>query len=202
MAVPMIAVFLTSFNLSFVWYFLSALLLIGIEWMFVRFGLYVQHWWNYFYTFIFLLACFFSTLKWQTMLDRPRNSVKFWTMYLCIVFIEDTVTFYRVALFHTNLYSPGWFSDPIRDHIAGNAVATFVFSIFVTIGIFYRFRWYGYGLLLASNCFIDIALVHLGYLHIAPFWNLFYSTSLSAIMIVLYRWIYSKLFLSEEHLGK
>ncbi|MFZ3578853.1 hypothetical protein [Virgibacillus sp. DJP39] len=197
-AIPTAFMAIAGFNLGFIAIIFIAIGFMGIELLFLSLGAFEHHWWEAWYTgFLFVVGAYLTKV-WHRFLQYPSMSVKFTTMYLTLIVYANTMRFFMVLLFATHLYSVGWFSNPIRDHIAGNAFMLFVWMIPVTIVIVLYFRWHWIVSLLAFEWLLDYFLIKAGWLHLSAWWNVSYFVLILLGSLLLFRFIYVKWFFSER----
>ncbi|MDL4843126.1 hypothetical protein [Aquibacillus rhizosphaerae] len=195
--VPTVAMAIAGFHLNFLWIILISVGFMGIEELFLAVDVYEHHWWKTWYTGFLLLIGFYLAKNWYQSLQKPSIFTQLVTIYMAICFYVTTLRFFMVMQFSTHYYSVGWFSNPLRDHIAGNALILFIWMIPVTIVVTVWFRWYSVLILLASEWIIDHLLIKYGYMHIAPFWHVYYFVIILLVSVLLFRFIYLQWFIKK-----
>lgn len=114
--IPVLAALIAVFRLKFSWILLIIALLAGIEWLFLKLGIYTQYWWRTYYTTLGLLIYFpFSKIVYKQILKPLKNFKHSLFLFLCISPILGTMHFLPFMLFSSRSYIIGWFKDPSYD---------------------------------------------------------------------------------------
>ncbi|MUK87917.1 hypothetical protein GMD78_05830 [Ornithinibacillus sp. L9] len=192
-SVPIAATIIAGFNLGFITMLLTAFGFMGIEELFRFLGIYEHHWWKTWYTGILLLIAFSFAKVWYQLLANPSATTKFITIYMTLIVYTNTLRFFMLLLFSTHLYKMGWFEDPIRDHIAGNALLLFIYSVPVTVVVL-QFSWIWILFILIIEIVMDYTLIGIGVIELASYWNPFYFAFLLLTTLIGVRWLYVKWF--------
>ncbi|MBD3922536.1 hypothetical protein H8B09_27535 [Paenibacillus sp. PR3] len=157
-AVPVVGITIVTFRLRFIWFIVFALFFTGVEWLFIRLGIYEHHWWRLSYTFVFMTLFFWLSRFWANQTVRGSKLFRYLSMLLFCVCLCNTVSF-LMLLAGSNDFYIGWFANPTRD----NVVVSFLFIL-------------GTGIILTSTIYWTTALR----------WIIAALAIVTAIQIVLY----------------
>ncbi|SDY03041.1 hypothetical protein SAMN05421736_101180 [Evansella caseinilytica] len=143
--IPLTAVFITVYNLSFWWITLIIGCFIGVEELFVYLGIYQHFWWKTIYTSIGM-AMLFPLVKqiWPIICFRMnRLLLRFLTLFFINFAVESTLNFYFSAIFKLVFFHVDWFTDPTRGHVAFASIYVYTDSIFfaAVVALQTRLRW-------------------------------------------------------------
>ncbi|WP_421385084.1 hypothetical protein ACOJQI_10055 [Bacillus salacetis] len=197
-AVPAAAVFLTAFQLGWQWIFLFTAILTGIELFFLNIDIYKQYWWSTVYTAVLLPIGFRLSQKWYHALSDPKKIVELSTIYLGLNTYAQSLKFFLVVSFSSHQYQVGLFSDPLRDSIFGNSIYLLIITVIMSLIIVFCFKWYIAVILIVLEWAVTKWLEVSGILKLAPHWNTGYFSLLFVATLLLFRWIYIKVFEKER----
>lgn len=193
-AVPAAGVFIAAFHLRWKWTAGFSLIFAGIELLFLRLHIYVQHWWSVWYTVVLLFIGFLLAKKWYKAMDDPGGFIKFSTIYLGLNTYSQSLKFFFVVFLSSHRYRTGIFSDPDRDSIFGNSVYLLFITVLMAVMIVFRFKWYFVVFLAFTEWSVSSWLVKNGFIIMESGWRVEYFTLLFTLSLLLFRWIYLKLF--------
>ncbi|MBW7458277.1 hypothetical protein ACFOLF_32285 [Paenibacillus sepulcri] len=133
LALPTIAVFLSTFRLGWIWILVFTGIFVGIEWLFRELHIYADNWWRLGYTAIGLLV-YFPFAKWlyHSMFRPLSGFVLGLLLFLIALAISDTLNIVPIMAFSNRVYEPGWFQNPSRDTTAFGTVYCIAVSLFIT----------------------------------------------------------------------
>ncbi|EDL65504.1 hypothetical protein [Bacillus sp. SG-1] len=197
LAVPSAAVFLAAFQLNWVWIFIVTAVLAGAELTFLHMDIYHHYWWSTIYTALLLPVGFRLARVWYTSMLVPKKAAMVLTIYLGLNTYAHSLKFFMVSLSSSHYYRIGVFEDPIRDSIFGNSIYLFFITILMALVIVFYFKWYWGLLLVLLECGFTYMLVKSGIMVLGPQWHPVYFCLLFAVTLLLFRWIYIKIFVSE-----
>jgi hypothetical protein len=141
-SVPMAGALIGALNLSWKWIFFITGIFLFIENLFLYTDVYAHFWWNFFYTGLGLIGCFFIAKKWYFLLQENLTIfVRFFTLYCTVILLQATIVFVLVAFFGLYHYKIGWFENATRDHVAFATAYILFLSFILTILTAYHFKW-------------------------------------------------------------
>lgn len=184
-SVPMIGVFVTVFQLSWLWKVLAVVLFCLIEELFLFLKIYEHFWWQTPFTAAGIGLFMFIINKWYTYLQvKITEPVRFITLYLTNILLKATLVFILVAFFRLFHYEIGWFEDKARDHLAFSTLYISILAIFFTSLVFSRVRrkWLMAGILL--TVMMDWFLLKNGILIISSYWTFVYIFLLRYLLVL------------------
>jgi hypothetical protein len=91
---PAAAIVMVAFSFRYRWTFFVAVLFTAIEYVFVKQGLYEQHWWRYYMTTIIVVGILLFDNKWFAKLSKNGYG------------LTRTITFYFVAMIIIHIPAP------------------------------------------------------------------------------------------------
>lgn len=123
-AVPVVGITIITLRLRFLWFIGFALFFIGVEWLFLKLGIYEHHWWRLSYTFVFIIVFFWLSRFWANQTVQGSKLFRYLSMVLFCVSLCNTISF-LMLLAGTNDFYIGWFSNPTRDSV----LVSFLFTV-------------------------------------------------------------------------
>lgn len=178
LSVPIAATYIAVYRLSWRWIVCLALAFGGIEWWFIRLGIYEHHWWKITYTIIALLFFFRFSRQWPIWLSTSNRAIKFVTLQMFAWSVVATLVF-TLALAGIRLFSIGFFDDPYHDDIFFGAIYGFFKATVLAIGVTASRRFWKRAASLLVIFAAHIVLMQLDILKIMiPLWqySLIYAT--------------------------
>jgi hypothetical protein len=168
---PAAAVLIGVFQLGLGWIIVISGMIAGIEELFLRLGIYEQHWWKTSYTFISIILLFYLAKVWFLRLNLPHGrSLTFLTMFSILYFFS--VQFNLSINLH--LKQGQFISEWIKAQGVNSNIITIpinvLFAYLLTIQIVYRVRWFWKATLIAGFTGLDLLLNMLNVLHPKSYW--------------------------------
>jgi hypothetical protein len=107
LTLPATATFISVFRLNWIWITIFTGLIVGVEWLFSKLGIYRHHWWRFEYTVIGL-PVYYSFAKFSfTRLMLPLKGIPhFLTVYL-ITWALFTIQFVPLSFFNSRYFNLG-----------------------------------------------------------------------------------------------
>ncbi|WP_308639356.1 hypothetical protein [Paenibacillus silvisoli] len=155
LAVPVAAAFIAIYRLSWQWIVGLSLAFGGVEWLFLRLGIYQHDWWRTGYTIVTLLIFFLFARQWLVWLSRRSRAFHFVTLSMFAWSVVATLVF-TLAVSGIRIYHIGLFADPYHDDIFFSAIYGFIKAIILSVAVTVtRNRW------LRGSSLLLILLMHL-----------------------------------------
>lgn len=170
--VPAACVFIAVYNLGFWMILLIAAAFMGIEQLFIHWGIYEHVWWKAIYTgigqvFLFLLG----RLLWRKMNHKHLPfPLRLTILYIINVSLQGSVQFFYIILFHHIAYRPGWFEDPSRDNIAFATIIVYIDSILFALAVSLAVHWIWKAIIIAGIGCMLLWLIGIGVLYVSGIW--------------------------------
>lgn len=198
--IPMTAIFIAAFGLRYIFIFFISLVITGIEVLFVQLGIYEQHWWRYFHTFIGANAFFLFSKKWFSKLQMSLKPLSRYFILLSTgLFIHASIAFVLAAILGKYFYQVGWFSDPNRGHIAFATLYLLAMNIFFSALIALRLHWLWISLGALLPTITDLFLLRTGILTLSNQWSLSHFLVLR-ILLIFALLMFNKYLLKERYI--
>ncbi|MFD2670404.1 hypothetical protein [Marinicrinis sediminis] len=191
-SVPIAATIIAAFRLGWKWIIAIDLMFVAIEIGFLKMEIYFHHWWELAYTATLFPILFLISRYWLHLLRTAQVKWLRWTtVYLMTMSLIVTIDFFLVVFVEPLLFTPGWFEDPYKDHIAGSAM--YYMFVLTPLFVFTTLRnWIWKGAAIGVIMVLDEILVYFKCLEIATFWThghfLFLNITLFILLKRLYRW--------------
>lgn len=201
--VPAVAVLIAVFDIGLIGMAAFAIFFMGIEYLFVYTGIYYHFWWKTIYTGIGLMVYFtIGKYFWKKILNpNPVGIIHLLILYLCYTMIRSPLNVVLVAYFAKYFWHPGWYLDPIRDHMVMGAIHLYLISFIAAVMVWPRtntiFRVLGLPVMYA----IDWILFKLGILNFPSNWTLI-NFMLMHILVLAIIAIFNYFVLSSSQLTK
>jgi hypothetical protein len=174
MVIPAVATFLAAFRVSRLWTLGLIAIIAGIEWLFVKLGIYTLHWWRIEYTSLGLVFYFaLAKVMYRVMLQPLKGVLHALCLYLCIAPLSGTLQFLPFMFFSNRVYRPGWFEDPAYDTSAFGVVYYLCISILFVVLVKLRWKhsWVKYLLIGAIVIGVTFGLRAAGILRSQVWWD-------------------------------
>ncbi|UFT98070.1 hypothetical protein KO561_12745 [Radiobacillus kanasensis] len=170
--VPSVTVFISVYNLGFWWIILIIIGFVGIEELFMYLGVYHHNWWKTVYTSGGLLLIFFlGKYIWRLIRYHSNQfTLRVAVLYFVNVVTQGTFMFYLVAIFHLFLFQVSWFDDPSRGHIAFVTLYFFIDSVFYSLMVVSKIKWFYQALFIIGLTCVNVLLQQIGILKVSGNW--------------------------------
>ncbi|QKS47774.1 hypothetical protein HUB94_25830 (plasmid) [Paenibacillus cellulosilyticus] len=190
-AVPVAGITIITFRLRFVWFIVSALFFIGVEWLFLRLGIYEHHWWRLSYTFVLIIVFFWLSRYWASQTVLGSKLFRYLSMVLFSVSLCDSLGF-AMSLAGTCAFHIGLFANPTRDDIFVRFLFIMATSLILasTIFITTSLRWITAALAVVTA--IQITLYAAGIMRIYISLWLFYPIFMICHLMITWLLVKSK----------
>lgn len=192
---PVTAVYIASFQKSQRWILFLSLLIIGIEWGFLKLGIYKHNWWRIEFTFFGLLTVYFPIIKMlnRWLQDKQSGMRHFILLFLIISPILGTIHILPIMFFSIRSYHLGWYENVYQDTNAFAAIYYICSGLFITTltRLKLREKWVKYIILIIILFSISRILISIGVLKIFVWWDPYYYT-LFPILVLMFSGIISR----------
>jgi hypothetical protein len=181
---PGMAVLVAAYSLDYKWICLLSAGNVLIEYFFVKFGMYDQHWWKYYMTAIAVVLYLAITKKWFSLLNQKRYGlIRFLTLYFA-AFVIIHLPFPLLLLSGKQFY----YVDLAQNLYRSSTVFILFYHLvetFIVIAFSYFKNWYWKLVPFISSFLGQIILVNRGILVFQDGWNLFYNLLIYVISITI-----------------
>ncbi len=187
---PTAAIVMVGYSLRYGWMFTVATVFTLIEYFFVQMGIYEQHWWRYYMTFIAVIIFLLIFHKWFPKMNEKRYG------------LTRTVTFYFVAMLIIHLPAPillllekQYYQISLINNLFGNLYLSSIIIIFLYhlieafICVLFTCitkKWYLKIIPFIISIVVQIVCVKMNILVIKEGWNLVYTLVIFELFILLY----------------
>jgi hypothetical protein len=196
LAIPVIATFLTTFQLGWFWIFAFIGLFAGVEWLFIKLHIYTLFWWRIEYTSIGLPFYFlFAKKVYSCLLKSLKGLLHSLFLFICTAPFLGTFHIIPIMVFQNRFYHPGWFTDPAHDTTAFAAIY-YVFGTFIVVtAVKLRWKqgWIKLCLLIASFYILTLVLKNSGILDSRVWWDPYYYVIFPLLIYVISKSISKRL---------
>jgi hypothetical protein len=186
--VPAVATFISVFQLSWRWIILSAALLAGIEWLFVKLQIYTLHWWRIEYTALGLLAYFpLAKVIYRRLSHSLSGFIHSVFLFLCIAPFSGTFHVVPIMFFSNRVYLPGWYDNQSYDTSAFAMVYYISICVFlvVLVKMIRKHRWLKHLITLMFTISVTIILKKLGILYSTVWWDSWFYILFPLILLMI-----------------
>lgn len=187
-ALPVIATFIATFQLNWIWIILFAGIFVGIERLFLELQIYSHNWWRLAFTGLGLPFYFASAkIIYQWISKRPRGFKKNLILYLAIVSISCSTHLLPIIYFSNRIYNPGWFVSREHDTVAFGDIFFLFDSLYycLLINIYWKTKWIKYALTGFLMFIVNQLLIAAGILQSLVWWDQLYYIGMSLILVML-----------------
>lgn len=181
---PGMAILIAAYSLGYKWLCLLGAGNVIIEYFFVKFGMYEQHWWKYYMTGGGVFIVLSITKKWFQVMNQKRYGLpRFITLYFVALVIIH-IPFPILLLAGKQYYSMALTNNLYRSSII--FILTYhIVETFIVVAFSYSSRWYWKLAPFIISFLGQITLAHWGILIFQDGWNLFYTLLIYALSITV-----------------
>jgi hypothetical protein len=187
---PAIAVIMVAYSLGYGWIAFSAALFTFIEYLFVKHGLYEQHWWKYYMTTFAVIAFLSFEHKWFTKIKRGckglKRAVTFYFVAMVIVHVPAPILLLMTKQYYSISFIDNYFQDLYRSSIfiifLFHMIECFFFVLFTCV----LKKWYWKPLPVLISIAAQSIFAKMGILVMQNGWKLIYTLIIYEIFIVIY----------------
>ncbi|WP_248925168.1 hypothetical protein [Paenibacillus hamazuiensis] len=172
--IPVLATFISVFQLGWGWIISCIGFLAAIEWLFVKLQIYTLHWWRIEYTALGLLIYFpLTKMLYRRVLHPFHGILHSVFLFLCIAPISGTLQFLPFMFFSNREYIPGWYKDLYVDTSAFGDVYYVCESLFLVFMTKRKWthRWLKYAVTALFFAAVTVILKKVGILHSYVWWD-------------------------------
>lgn len=140
--IPVLTVMIAAFGVGWVGRIILAVLLMGVEVLFIQLGVYEHYWYKTIFTGIGILIAFVIADFWlQKLRSDMSRLVRFVSLFMSAYFIKASVNFISSNIFQAFIYSVGWMEDPYRDSTAFITILNMFGGFVIALIVTYRLKW-------------------------------------------------------------
>ncbi len=142
LTVPTLGLAMVIYRLRFRWTILFSCLMVGIEWLFLRLGIYEHEWWRLSYSFIAFIFFFWLVSFWARRVEHGNRLFQYVSLLMFSLSVLNTLAFLRM-LVNIGVFEPGFFENPSRDDVAFTVPYVFLKGVLLTNAIYWmrKLRW-------------------------------------------------------------
>ncbi|MHB8126226.1 MAG: hypothetical protein ACYDEJ_11410 [Desulfitobacteriaceae bacterium] len=165
------SILITIFNLSYIWYFIFALIYYLIEELFIKQGIFEHLWYKSIYTLFGFIPFFWFIKKWY---GKTKDSVNYVVNYLPLflsVFAINSITIILTQrLLGVQIFKGHFFTEMSKDHTTTGLVYQF-FQINILIILFKsRLHWVTKGIVFVCLIIVQYLIYRAGFIYISNGW--------------------------------
>ncbi|WP_110111704.1 hypothetical protein [Bacillus sp. CGMCC 1.16541] len=184
-AFPVMAVVIAAYQLRLSYIIVLSIMFMGIEELFITWGVYTQYWWKTYYTATFMIIGYLIAKTWYVWLHERFNVfIHTATLYFSMISINATVMFIAVAGYKTHWLQMNLFANSIRDHINLNTLYVCILTLIYVWIVLKRVSIIWIVAIVFLIRLFDFMLIKLGILSLAS-WNSLWSIVLLDGIILL-----------------
>lgn len=199
--IPMIAVFVAAFRLSFGKVILISVIITLVEILFVKIKIYEQHWWRYYYTLLGAIIVYYFGPIWFSMLKyKISAAVRFITLFLGNLLIQNSLVFIVSGILGMYFYKLQWFANPYRSHVAFASFYIILITLLFVSTVVLKLKWYWASIAVLLPSITDIILFRMNVLVLSDKWNLL-SFVVLRVLIFISIHLFDRYILTEKYEG-
>ncbi len=186
LTLPVTATLIAVYRLSWIWIAIFTVLIVGIEWLFLKLGIYHHHWWRTAYTGIGLLVYYRFAKFWFTKFIHPLKGIPHSVTLYFITWGLFTMQFFPISFFNSRYYNIGWFDNRSHDTIAFSSLFGMLTSIFFVWMLKRKWKnsWLKYIVSAAVVFGVNLILIQFGVLHSPVWWDLLFCMGINFIILL------------------
>ncbi|WNS73839.1 hypothetical protein RRV45_13015 [Bacillus sp. DTU_2020_1000418_1_SI_GHA_SEK_038] len=167
--IPIALMAIGAFQLREKWVILIIFVIILIEELFLRLGIYEHNWWLTWYTFGLLLFASYIMKWWRRKLNNPSIWMQFITIYMLFTIILHTITFFLSAVLKLSWYSMDLFESIYKDHTILKTMINIILTIPLTAIVLFSYKYVTLIALFIFTVIFNTVLIKLGILYVIDF---------------------------------
>jgi hypothetical protein len=187
---PAAAIVMVAFSFRYGWVFFVAALLTSTEYVFVKRGLYVQHWWRYYMTIITVVGILSFDNKWFAKIIKNCNAltrnITFYFVAMIIIHIPAPI----LLLLEKQYYQIDLVNRIFVDVYLSSIIIIFFYhvieSLLLVVFTCILKKWYWKLMPFGISIAVQSILLRMGILIIKNGWNLFYTLVIYEIFIAAF----------------
>ncbi|MCT8977850.1 hypothetical protein N4T77_14710 [Clostridium sp. CX1] len=187
---PATATVMVAFSFRYGWIFFVAAFFTFIEYLFVKQGLYVHHWWRYYMTIITVVGILSFYSKWFSEMNKKRygliRSITFYFVAMIIIHIPSPI----LLLLEKQHYQISLVNRLFVDLYLSSIVIIFFYhlieSILLVLFTCILKKWYWKMLPFIISITVQSILARMGILIMKNGWNLLYTLIIYEIFIAAF----------------
>jgi hypothetical protein len=188
LTVPTVGLIMVIFRLRFRWTVIFAALMFGIEWLFLKLGIYEHEWWRLSYSFVAFIFFFWMVGFWADKVKQGNRFFQYVSLLMFSLSVLNTLAFMRM-LVDIGAFQPGFFDNPKQDDVAFTVPYAFLKAVLLANAIYWsrKLRWTlaAVAVMLA----VHYMLIRSGILklYISPwtYWPLYITSCLTGAVLIL-----------------
>ncbi|RCW48050.1 hypothetical protein [Paenibacillus prosopidis] len=186
LTLPVTAALIAVFRLNWIWIAVITGLVLGVEWLFEKLGIYRHYWWRLGYTAIGLPVYYGLARAWFTRLMLPLKGFLHALTLFFITWALFTMQFFAIAFFNSRYYQLGWFDSRSHDTTAMTSIFGILFSIFFVwvLKHNWKYKWLKYMLppVVISGVYMIFDII--GVLHSLVWWDYWYCFGVNLFVLI------------------
>jgi hypothetical protein len=182
---PGMAILVAAYSLGYEWFCLLSAWNVFIEFLFVKLGMYEQHWWHYYMTAGAVILYLAIIKKWFPLMNQKRHGLpRFITLYFAALVIIH-LPFLLLLLFGKQYYDVNFAQNLYRSSTIFILFYHLV-EAFIIVAFSFLNTWYWKCMPFFISFSGQSLLANKGILIFLDGWNLFYTLLIYAIVITIY----------------
>ena len=191
------SVLITIYNLSYLWYFVLALIYYLIEELFIKLGIYEHFWYKSIYTFVGLIPLFWYIKKWyEITLNKTSYVVNYVSLFLSVFAINSLTIILSQRLLGIQIFKGNFFTEMSKDHTTTGIVYQFFLINILIILYEWRVHWVKKGMIFLCLFIVQFLLYRAGFIYISNGWFLVVTI---LDLLGCYCWIATFHYLYKQH---
>jgi hypothetical protein len=163
-----------TYELSYAWYFLFALIYFMIEEFFIKLGIFEHFWYKAIYTVIGFVPFFWFTKKWYyKLISSSKYFIYYITLFLAVFSVSANTIVMPLKLLGIQIFQVNFFNELSKNHTTTGIIYAFLL-INILINVHrWQFHWIWKGIVFLILITIQFFLYHMGVVYIKEGWILF-----------------------------
>lgn len=188
LTVPTVALIMVIYHLRFRWAIVFSLLMTGIEWLFLKLGIYEHTWWRLSYSFIAFTFFFWLVTFWARKVKEGIRLFHYVSLLMFSLSVLNTLAFGRM-LANIGVFQPGFFDNPTRDDVAFTVPYAFLKALLLANAAYWtkKLRWTfaAVGVMLVIHYFLIRAGILKVFISPWRYWPIYITSCLVGAVLIL-----------------
>jgi hypothetical protein len=183
---PGTATLVSAYNLGYGWMVLLTGGYLVIEYLFMRLGIYEQHWWRFYMTAITVFLFFLISKYWFKIIHQRPYGLPRWITFYFIAFVLIHLPFPLLSIFEKEHYMVPIFKDLYRSSAIFSLLYQLIESFLLVYFVCVLKKWYWKLMPFIIAIGVESILTKLRITIFLNGWNLFYTLLLSFLFLAAF----------------
>lgn len=190
------SILITILKLSYIWYFVFAIIYYLIEELFIKLGIFEHFWYKSIYTSIGLIPLFWFVKNWYgKTIDSVNYFVNYVSLFLSVFAINSITIILSQRLLGIQIFKGNFFAEMSKDHTTTGIVYQFILINILMLLYESRLHWLKKGIVFLCLFIVQYLLYSSGFIYISK--GLFFVVTILDLLgcycwIAIFHYLYTQ----------